>query len=144
MMTTALAASLVSTEMVSKTISFTASSIYTIGKTIFYTDSSVDLSSLERLEKKLDLLATIQIYELWIQEVTPSSSQALQLAILSFKKGLDELHVVLQRLEEKIKMHKQKWFYGYRTISFLVEMDEIQLYKSILDQRFLLIQQINK
>jgi hypothetical protein len=144
-MTTALtAASLVSTEVVSKTISYTASSIYSIGKTIFYTDPSVDLSSLERLEKKLDLIATIQIYELWIQEVTPSSSVALHHAILSFKKGLEELHAILQRIEEKIKFHKQKWFYGYRTISFIVEMEDIQLYKSILDQRFALIQQINK
>ena len=146
MMATATVAT-VSTGLLSyKTISYTASTIYTLAESVFYKDPYVDLSSLETLEKKLDVMATIKIYDLWIQEVVEKSdsfSNSLQEAIHSFTRGLDELHSILLQLDEKIKQHKQKWFYSYRPLSFHKEMEEIKMYKTILDQRFLLIQQVH-
>lgn len=130
-----------------KTISYTASTIYTLSESIFYKDPYVDLSSLEALEKKLDIVATIKIYDLWIQEVlekgTTSFPRSLQEAILLFTRVLDELHLILLQLDEKIKSHKQKWFYSYRSLSFHKEMEDLKMYKTILDQRFLLIQQVH-
>ena len=97
--TTVVTATFLTTDVISKTISFTVSNIYNLGQAIFYTDSSVDLSSLEKLEKKLDLLSTIKIYDLWIQEVSyPLSSKALEESIISFQNGLEKIHTLMYKL----------------------------------------------
>ena len=142
--TTAVTATLLTNDVMTKKISFTVSNIYTLAKNIFYTDPSIDLYSLDKLEKKLDLLFTIKVYDLWIQEVSNNSkSPSCNEAILNFKNGLEDIHSILKQIEEKIKIHKEKWFSGYRSISFQNEMEELQSSKTILDQRFNLIQRIN-
>ena len=74
MMSAATAATLLSSDVLTKTISFTTSNIFTLGKTLLYTEQYVDLSSVEKTEKKLDLLETIKIYDVWIQEVVERKS----------------------------------------------------------------------
>jgi len=141
---TAVTATFLTNEVITKTISFTVSNIYILAKNIFYTDSSIDLYSLDKLEKKLDLLYTIKVYDLWIQEISSNvKSPSLHEAILHFKNGLEDIHSILKNIDEKIKIHKEKWFSWYRSISFQNEMEELQSSKMILDQRFNLIQRIN-
>ena len=150
MMSAATAATLLSSDVLTKTISFTTSNIFTLGKTLLYTEQYVDLSSVEKIEKKLDLLETIKIYDVWIQEVVErksvriKESPALQQAIQSFTAALHDVHELLQRIDQKVKDHKMRWFYSYRSLSFHDEIEQLQVAKTILDHRFTLLQQINQ
>jgi hypothetical protein len=147
---TVAASTLLTTDVLAKSISYTASSVFSLGKMLITSNESyIDLSTLEKMEKRIDLLETIRLYDLWIQELMDKqserikSSNAIYQAIHSFMKCLDELHQILQRVSDKIMFHKLKWLYSYRSLSFSDEMEQIQLYKSILDNRFIILQQIN-
>jgi len=151
-MMTAATLTLLSTDLVSKTVSYTASytasNVVSLGKSILYSDKSVDLSTLEQFEKKVDLLETIKIYQLWIHELSMNQSErikqsnALQEAIHSFTKCLQELERILQSIDDKITYHKSKWFYSYRVLSFHEEIEELKLHKSIMDHRFTILRQV--
>jgi hypothetical protein len=141
-------ATLVSADMLIRTISATTSSIYSIGKMILSDNKYVDLSSLEKLEKQLDLLETIKIYNLWIKEILDKnkeiidSSETVKESIHSIVDVLNELNELLKRIEEKVSEHKLKWFSYFRTLNFCDELEELKVKKNILDNRFDILQKI--
>ncbi|NDB61746.1 hypothetical protein EB001_25390, partial [bacterium] len=117
---------------------------------LLYSNTNYDISSLERIEKQIDLLETIKIYDIWIQEIIEkqkekiNSSNALKEAIHSFTMMLNEIHELLKSIEIKIQLHGLKWFSSYRSLYVNEEVEQIQLKKNILDRRFNLLQQIYK
>ena len=143
------AASIISTDMVAKSISLTTSSIFALGKSLFYSDNYVNLSTIEKIEKKLDLLETVKIYDIWIQEVIEKykdkieKSNSFKESIRSFTSILNELHELLKTIDQKVQDHKLKWFSYYRNLSFHEEIENMQILKNILDNRFNILQQIN-
>jgi hypothetical protein len=143
------AATLITTDMFAKTISLTSSSIFTLGQNLLYSNTNYDISSLEKIEKKIDLLETIKIYEIWIQEIIVNqkekidSSNAFKEAIRSFTMMLNEIHDLLKSIEVKIQLHQLKWFSSYRSLYVNEEVEQIQVKKNILDHRFNLLQQIH-
>ena len=143
-------ASLITSDMFAKTISLTTSGIFTLGHNLLYSNTNYDISSLERIEKQIDLLETIKIYDIWIQEIIEKqkekikSSNALKEAIHSFTMMLNEIHELLKSIEIKIQLHGLKWFSSYRSLYVNEEVEQIQLKKNILDRRFNLLQQIYK
>jgi hypothetical protein len=143
------AATLITTDMFAKTISLTSSSIFTLGQNLLYSNTNYDISSLEKIEKKIDLLETIKIYEIWIQEIIVNqkdkidSSNAFKEAIHSFTMMLNEIHDLLKSVEIKIQLHQLKWFSSYRSLYVNEEVEQIQVKKNILDHRFNLLQQIH-
>ena len=102
------------------------------------------------MEKKLDLLETIRIYDLWIKEIIEKESSnieksvSLREAINSFNLVLDELHNLLISIDVKVSNHKLKWLYSYRGLDFSSELEQIQIKKGILDNRFNLLQKIHE
>ena len=142
------AASLITSDMFAKTISLTTSSIFTLGQHLIYSNN-YDISSLEKIEKQLDLLETIKIYDIWIQEIIEKQkdkiekSNAFKEAIQSFTMMLNEIHDLLKSIDYKIQSHKLKWFSNYRTLYVTEEVEQIQVKKNILDRRFNLLQQIH-
>lgn len=143
------AATIISTDMVAKSISLTTSSIFALGKSLFYSDNYVNLSTIEKIEKKLDLLETVKIYDIWIQEVIEKykdkidNSNSFKESIRSFTSILNELHELLKTIDQKVQDHKLKWFSYYRNLSFHEEIENMQILKNILDNRFNILQQIN-
>ncbi len=142
------AASLITSDMFAKTISLTTSSIFTLGQNLIYSNN-YDISSLEKIEKEIDLLETIKIYDIWIQETIEKQkdkiekSNAFKEAIHSFTMILNEIHELLKNIDYKIQKHQLKWFSTYRTLYVNEEVQQIQLKKKILDHRFNLLQKIH-
>jgi len=140
-------ASLLTSDMFAKTISLTTSSIFTLGQRLIYSNN-YDIFSLEKIEKDIDLLETVKIYDIWIQEIIEKrkdkieNSNAFKEAIQSFTMMLNEIHDLLKNIEIKIQNHKLKWFSNYRSIYVNEEVEQIQIKKKILDHRFNLLQQI--
>jgi len=143
------AATLITSDMFSKTISLTTSGIFTIGQNLLYSNINYDISSLEKIEKQIDLLETVKIYDIWIQEIIEkqkdkiNSSNAFKESIHSFMMMLNEIHELLKSIEIKIQRHQLKWFSRYRSLYVNEEVEQIQIKKNILDRRFNLIQQIH-
>ncbi len=141
-------ATLVTSDMLIRTISATTSSIYTIGKLLLSDSKYVDLSSLEKLEKQLDLLETIKIYNLWIKEILEKnkgvidSSETIKESIHSIVEVLNELNELLKNIETKVSEHKLKWFSYFRSLNFCNELEELKVKKNILDSRFEILQKI--
>jgi hypothetical protein len=142
------AATLITSDMFAKTISLTTSSIFTLGQNLIYSNTNYDISSLEKIEKQIDLLETVKIYDIWIQEIIEkqkdkiNNSNALKEAIQSFMMMLNEIHDLLKSIENKIQLHGLKWFSSYRNLYVNDEVEQIKIKKNILDHRFNLIQQI--
>lgn len=143
------AASLITSDMFAKTISLTTTSIFTLGQSLLYSNTNYDISSLEKIEKQIDLLETVKIYDIWIQELIEKqkdkieSSNAFKEAIQSFTMMLNEIHDLLKSIEYKIQRHQLKWFSGYRSLYVNEEVEQIQVKKNILDHRFNLLQKIH-
>jgi hypothetical protein len=101
------------------------------------------------MENKLDLLETIRIYDLWIKEILAKESinieksVSLRQAVTSFSKVLEELHGLLKNIDDKVSNHKLKWFYSYRSLDFSNELEQIQIKKGVLDNRFNILQKIH-
>ena len=143
-------ATLLTTDLFIKTISFTSCGIITLGKSIFtQSNSYIDLSSLEKMENKLDLLETIRLYDLWIKEILEresiniEKSISLREAVTSFIIVLEELHGIIKSIDDKVNLHKLKWFYSYRGLDFSNELEQIQIKKGVLDNRFNILQKIH-
>ena len=142
-------ASLITSDMFAKTISLTTSGIFTLGHNLLYSKKSYDISSLEKIEKQIDLLETVKIYDIWIQEIIEkqkdkiNSSNAFKEAIHSFTMMLNEIHDLLKSIELKIQRHQLKWFSNYRSLYVNEEVEQIQVKKNILDRRFNILQQIH-
>jgi len=143
---------ILSADVFSKTISLTTSSIFQLGRTLLYgpENSYVDLSTVEKVERQLDLLETIKIYDIWIQEViqkekeTIEQSLAFKESIRSFLSILQQIHELLQQIDKKVESHKLKWFHSYRGISFYDEIETMNCLKNILDHRFTMVQQMKR
>ena len=116
------AATFITSDMFAKTISLTTSSIFTLGQNLLYSNTNYDISSLEKIEKQIDLLETVKIYDIWIQEIIEKkkdkidSSNAFKVAIHSFTMVLNEIHDLLKTIESKIQLHHLKWFSNYRSL----------------------------
>jgi hypothetical protein len=142
---------LVTSDLLIRTIGTTTSSIYSIGKLLLSSNGTfVDLSSLERVEKQLDLLETIKIYDLLIKEILEKNkdlidnSETLKESIHSIIEVLDVLNTLLKQIDTKVQEHKLKWFSYFRSLNFISELEELKVQKNILDNRFEILQKIIK
>jgi hypothetical protein len=141
---------LVTSDMLIRTIGTTTSSIYTLGKMLLTDNKFVDLSCLERVEKQLDLLETIKIYDLLIKEILEKNkdiiqdSETLKESIHSIIEVLDVLNKLLKQIDTKVQEHKLKWFGYFRSLNFSFELEELKVQKHILDNRFDILQKIIK
>lgn len=138
----------VTTDLLVKAVSFTASNIYYLASNLASSPKIVGIKELEQLEKELDLLETIKIYESWIVELNQKkknlieTSKTIKLSIESIHNSLEELHQVLKQIEMRVERHHKKWFSGWRSQDFTKEINELKLKKRILDSRFKILQQI--
>jgi hypothetical protein len=138
----------ITSDVLIKTVSFTASNIYYLTSKIVSTPGITSIKELEHLEIELDLLQTIKLYESWIQEMGQKkknlieSSQTLKIAIESIHNSLEDLHSILKQIEVRVCRHQSRWFNTWRKQDFSKEISELKSKKKILDNRFKILQQI--
>lgn len=138
----------VTTDLLVKAVSFTASNIYYLATNLSSSPKTTSIKELEQLEKELDLLETIKIYESWIIELGQKrkelidSSNTIKLSIESIHNSLEDLHQILKQIEARVNRHQLRWFNTWRTQDFSKEINELKLKKKILDNRFKILQQI--
>lgn len=136
------------TDLLVKAVSFTASNIYYLASNLASSPKIVGIKELEQLEKELDLLETIKIYESWIVELGEKkkqlieSSNTIKISIQSIHNSLEDLMQILKQIEARVERHQKKWFSGWRSQDFTKEINELKLKKKILDNRFKILQQI--
>lgn len=133
-------------------ITLTVTNIYGMSLSIFSKKKNkthiVERRELEKLEKELDLIETIKIYEVWMIELckkkqnTVDNSKVLMMAIASVQFILHEIDILFKIIDSKIDYHKSRWFNWWRPLDFSYEMDEMRVLKKILDNRFTILQQI--
>lgn len=138
----------VTTDLLVKAVSFTASNVYYLASNLTSSPSFAGIKELEQLEKELDLIPTIQIYESWIKELGEKkrnlieSSNTIKLSIESIHNSLEDLHQILKQIETRVTRHQTRWFNTWRKQDFTKEINELKLKKRILDSRFKILQQI--
>lgn len=136
------------TDLLVKAVSFTASNIYYLASSLASSPKIIGIKELEQLEKELDLLETIKIYESWIVELGQKkkelieTSNTIKISIESIHNSLEDLHQILKQIEARVERHQKKWFSGWRSQDFTKEINELKLKKKILDNRFKILQQI--
>ena len=138
----------ITTDLLVKAVSFTASNVYYLATDLSTSPKIVGIKELEELEKELDLIKTIKIYESWIKELNEKkkelieSSNAIKLSIEAVHDSLEDLHQILKQIEVRVGRHHLKWFYTWRKQDFTKEINELKLLKKILDNRFKILQRI--
>jgi hypothetical protein len=133
-------------------ITMTVTNIYGISLSIFSKKKNkiniVERKELEKLEKELDLIETIKIYEAWMIELCNKkkniveNSKVLMMAIVSVQHILHEIDILFKIIDSKIDYHKTRWFSWWSPLDFSYEMEEMRTLKKILDNRFTILQQI--
>lgn len=138
----------ITTDILVKAVSFTASNIYYLATTLAAAPKSISIKELHDLEQEIDLLETIKIYESWIIELGQKkkelieSSNTIKLSIESIHNALEDLHQILKQIEIRVARHQLRWFNTWRKQDFTKEINELKLKKKILDNRFKILQQI--
>jgi hypothetical protein len=138
----------ITSDLLVKAVSFTASNIYYLVSNLSTSPKTASIVELEQLEKELDLLETIKIYESWIIELGQKkkelieTSNTIKISIEAIHNALEDLHQILKHIETRVKRHQQRWFNTWRTQDFTKEINEIKLKKRTLDNRFKILQQI--
>jgi hypothetical protein len=140
----------ITTDLLVKALSMTSSNIYYLTKNLLSSSNSkmISIKELEELEKELDLLETIKIYESWIIELNIKKkelieqSPTIRMSIESIHNSLEDLHQILKQIEIRVARHHTRWFNGWRKQNFIKEIGELKLKKKILDNRFNILQQI--
>jgi hypothetical protein len=141
--------SIVTADLLVKTIGYTTHGIFFVGKKLFQSTNHVNIVELQELEKDIDLLKTIEIYDVWIREILEKnkldieSSDAIKITIQSISDILQTLHKILQSIENKLESHKSKWFQNWRNLYFSGEVEQLKYNKKILDNRFDILQKIH-
>ena len=143
-------ATVVTADLLIKTITFTTSGIFSLGKALLTPASYMNYKQLQELENDIDLFETIRIYELYIKEILEKekefidSSESIKTTIQSIHTILNDLHLILQEIDKKVEYHKTIWFQSLRTLDFTKEIHDIKYKKNILDSRFNILQKIYK
>jgi hypothetical protein len=138
----------ITTDLLVKAVSFTASNVYYLASNLASSPNFVGIKELEQLEKELDLIETIKIYESWIKELGEKkkelidSSNTIKLSIESIHNSLEELHQILKQIEVRVGRHQKRWFNTWRKQDFTKEINDLRLNKKILDNRFKILQQV--
>ena len=137
------------TDIIIKTISFTASNIYYLTtKIISKSKSNKKINNLEQVEKELDLLETIKIYDSWVTELKNKKSEFLnnsptiKISIEAINASLDDLHKILLIIDKKVHEHENKYFNKWKTLDLDEDINELKFKKKILDSRFEMLQKI--
>ncbi len=143
-------ATVLTTDLLIKTITYTTSGIFSLGKAIFTPSPYINYRQLEELEKDIDLLETIKIYDLYIKEILEKekdyidNSITIKETIHSIVSVLNELHEILQDIDKKVAYHKTIWFPEWRSLDFTKDVHIIKYKKTVLDSRFNILQKIYK
>jgi hypothetical protein len=138
----------ITTDLLVKAVSFTASNVYYLATNLASSPKIVGIKELEELEKELDLIETIKIYESWIKELNEKkrdlieSSNTIKISIEAIHNSLEDLHHILKQIEARVSRHHLKWFHSWRKQDFTKEINELKTKKKILDNRFKILQRI--
>jgi hypothetical protein len=138
----------ITTDLLVKAVSFTASNVYYLVANLASSPSFVGIKELEQLEKELDLIETIKIYESWIKELHEKkkelieSSNTIKISIESIHNSLEDLHQILKQIETRVGRHQKRWFNNWRNQDFTKEINELKIKKKNLDSRFKILQHI--
>ena len=138
----------ITTDLLIKAVSFTASNVYYLVANLASSPSFVGIKELEQLEKELDLIETIKIYESWINELHEKkkelieSSNTIKISIEAIHNSLEDLHQILKQIETRVGRHQKRWFNNWRNQDFTKEINELKIKKKNLDSRFKILQHI--
>ena len=138
----------ITTDLLVKAVSFTASNVYYLAANLASSPNFVGIKELEQLEKELDLIETIKIYESWINELHEKkkelieSSNTIKISIESIHNSLEDLHKILKQIETRVSRHQKRWFNNWRKQDFTKEINELKIKKKNLDSRFKILQHI--
>jgi hypothetical protein len=138
----------ITTDLLVKAVSFTASNVYYLVANLASSPSFVGIKELEQLEKELDLIETIKIYESWINELHEKkkelieSSNTIKISIEAIHNSLEDLHQILKQIETRVTRHQKRWFNNWRNQNFTKEINELKIKKKNLDSRFKILQHI--
>ena len=138
----------ITTDLLIKAVSFTASNVYYLVTNLASSPKFIGIKELEQLEKELDLIETIKIYESWIHELYEKkkelieSSNTIKISIESIHNSLEDLHQILKQIETRVARHQKRWFNNWRKQDFTKEINELKIKKKNLDSRFKILQHI--
>ena len=138
----------ITTDLLIKAVSITASNVYYLATNLASNPSFVGIKELEQLEKELDLIETIKIYESWINELYEKkkdlieASNTIKISIESIHNSLEDLHQILKQIETRVTRHQKRWFGNWRKQNFTKEINELKIKKKNLDSRFKILQHI--
>ena len=134
--------SLLTNGMVSLAINDTSTLLLSMIKTVVN-----DYTDFKNIIEKIDLNKKLNIIENFMN-IIPKEYENIKCVSTS----LNSLHEIVIKLYDElakinyiIEQHKEKWFNYYRKPNYHIELDNIQKYKLIMDDRFdTLLKLINK
>tara|TARA_Y100000996_G_C22053568_1_gene450157 strand:+ start:54 stop:512 length:459 start_codon:yes stop_codon:yes gene_type:complete len=125
--------SLLTNGMVSLAINDTSTLLLSMIKTVVN-----DYTDFKNIIEKIDLTTKLNIIENFMN-IIPKEYENIKCVSTS----LNSLHEIVIKLYDElakinyiIEQHKEKWFNYYRKPNYHIELDNIQKYKLIMDDRF--------
>ena len=131
-------------DLLLRILTLTTTGILSIGQNLFVSSfypDIVGLVALRAVEDELDLLATVEIYESYLQEYISKhknwidESDTAKLSIHSVQSTLTRIHELLDAVEKRVKEHERMWFRDLRRLDFTHEAKQLRSQKRILDTR---------
>lgn len=131
----ALGAYFISQQIVTYAITDATSSIYTSISNIFCYSSYVDNVILE-LDVQTKLKATETILEEIGSLTFNTCPKTIHLCIENIHDMILNIKADFYCIEQKIKLHREKWLSGYRSLGVVRELKLLTLHSKLLDNRY--------
>ena len=137
-MMSTLIGTIIGREILVKTISDTSDQAYDSIKSFI---SSNDFY-IKKILEELDIHVKIETINTLMNELEKNNSESNSTNMKTSHQCLHNLHDiidkinnVLKKIDEEIKLHKQKWFHTWRKPNYYEELKTLITYNIILDQR---------
>ena len=154
----ATATSVITSDIVSKTISITINSLSSTLSYMSQSSENISIKMYHNKLEKLDIQFKLNLIHSWLNNHTSEfqNIETLKLESLNIecRKGEEnntrlllyngikdiciKINTSIETINSKIKEHQLKWFHTYRNLSLDQEIDDIEKFNKILNERIYL------
>ena len=132
MLVTSSLSILLGREMLSQTISKSSNNILTGVYSILQDEDF----AFKKILLEYDLYNKLEVISSYVSEDIKSSSESVKICLKNIGETMIKLEKNIKNIEEKIKEHKNLWFYRFRTPNYINLIKDLEIDIKILSDRF--------
>jgi hypothetical protein len=144
--TSATIISIISTDILSKIINISLNGLHFTFNYITSSNANTSIKKYQENLQILDIELKLRLIDIWLNHIDLNqikSNSSLELIYISISESCHKLAECINKINEQIGYHQNKWFHSWRSIYLEDEIKCLERNVKILDERIKLLSLIN-